>query len=463
MTKNHFTLLCIFAFIAISSTIDLDSLYPYQDLTVPEYIERDNTPNDNPISDIGATLGRVLFYDKQLSLDGSVACASCHKQEFAFGDDLVQSEGLNGMTGRHSMRLVNARFSDEVRFFWDERAEDLEAQSTQPIQDHIEMGFSGEEGDPGIDSVLDRLETIDYYQILFPEAFGDSEITEERMQLALAQFVRSIQSFDTRFDDGFVQVNNVGQPFPNYTDEENLGKQLFLLPPNVGGAGCAGCHNPPEFSIDPNSLNNGVIGVAGEPDAIDLTNTKAPSLRELVNDQGVENGPFMHDGSLNTLMDVIEHYNQIDIDPLNANLDPRLTGGPGGQGQNLDLTDDEKSALEAFLYTLSGEDVYSAVQWSDPFDENGDLEIIGGSVSVDFQKGDNYEVQAYPNPCTNLITVTSELDNGTLRIYGLNGALYKELPFTGQSNIDVSLLSTGTYILELTQDENRKVVKVVKH
>jgi len=96
---------------------------------------------------VSATLGRVLFYDKQLSANGAIACASCHKQEFAFSDTAQQSVGLNGgLTGRHSMRLVNSRFADEVRFFWDERASSLEDQTTQPIQDHVEMGFSGENG-----------------------------------------------------------------------------------------------------------------------------------------------------------------------------------------------------------------------------------------------------------------------------------------------------------------------------
>ena len=104
------------------------------------------------------------------------------------------------------MRLVNARFSEEDNFFWDERARSLEEQTTQPIQDHIEMGFSGTNGQPNLDSLIRKMQNIDYYQSLFTLAFNDNTITEERMQQALAQFVRSIQSFDSKYDTGRAQV-----------------------------------------------------------------------------------------------------------------------------------------------------------------------------------------------------------------------------------------------------------------
>ena len=264
----------------LTGTIDLENLPNYANQPVPNYINRDNTPRNNPITDQGATLGRVLFYDTNLSANNSVSCASCHQQEFAFGDPLVQSEGLSkGLTGRHSMRLVNARFAEEVRFFWDERATSLEDQTTRPIQDHIEMGFSGEEGDPSLDSLINKLSQIDYYQQLFQVTYGDNTITEARMQSALAQFIRSIQSFDSKYDEGRVMVNNNNTDFPNFTTQENLGKRLFTNPTNRNGANCQACHNAPTFDIDSNSRNNGIIGVAGDPTGVDVTNTRAPSLR----------------------------------------------------------------------------------------------------------------------------------------------------------------------------------------
>lgn len=157
------------------------------------------------------------------------------------------------------------------------------------------MGYSGTNGDPDFDDLITKLEGIDYYDTLFEFAFGDNTITEERMQLALAQFVRSIQSFDSKFDTGLTQVGgNINANFPNFTTQENQGKQLFLAPPNMNGAGCAGCHRPPEFDIDPASLNNGIISVANSAD-IDLTNTRSPTLRDVVNPSGNLNGPLMHD------------------------------------------------------------------------------------------------------------------------------------------------------------------------
>lgn len=350
--------------------IDFSNLENYENQTVPNYITRDNT-NGNIITDEGATLGRVLFYDKNLSVDNTIACASCHKQTFAFSDDAAISDGVNGVTGRHSMRLVNARFSSEVNFFWDERANSLEEQTTMPIQDHVEMGFSGENGDLDFNDLIAKLQGTAYYPDLFNIAFGDTSISEERIQEALAQFIRSIQSFDSKYDTGRTNTNDDEQPFANFNAQENLGKQLFLQAPVFntqserinGGIGCAGCHQAPEFSIDPNSLNNGVIGAANET-GTDFTVTRSSSLRDIVSADGSSNGPFMHIGVSNTLATVLNHYNSITING-NTNLDPRLK--PNGIGQQLNLTDDERNAVIAFLRTLTGNDIYTNQKWSDPF------------------------------------------------------------------------------------------------
>ena len=126
--------------------IDPSNLPNYASQTIPNYIRKDNT-GANPITNEKAILGRVLFYDKSLSIDNTVACASCHQQAFGFSDPTLASQGVQGgLTTRHSMRLINTRFAIESKFFWDERAATLEAQVTTPIQDHAEMGFSGENG-----------------------------------------------------------------------------------------------------------------------------------------------------------------------------------------------------------------------------------------------------------------------------------------------------------------------------
>lgn len=352
--------------------LHMSNLLNYGNQNIPNYITKDNGTN-NPIDDKIATLGRVLFYDVNLSSNNTISCASCHKQDYAFSDGEIASIGVNGTTGRHSMRLVNNRFANEVRYFWNERATSLEEQTTMPIKDHGEMGFSGENGDPSFDDLLTKLSTIDYYSELFSFAFNSTEITETKIQLALAQFVRSIQSFDSKYDVGRSSAPNDGAPFTNFTAEENQGKQLFLAPPQFdgnssrtgGGLGCAGCHAAPEFDIDPNSLNNGIIGVIGSTTTIDVDNTRAPSLRDLISPTGSTNGPFMHTGNLATLQATVNHYNNINIAPGNTNLDPRLT--PGGNPQQLNLTPNEVNAVVAFLNTLTGNDVYTNEKWSNPF------------------------------------------------------------------------------------------------
>ena len=144
---------------AFTGKIDLNNLSNYANQTKPAYITKDNTAG-NPITDKGATLGRVLFYDKNLSSNNTISCASCHIQANAFGDDTDASDGVNGTTTRHAMRLVNSRFSNERKFFWDERAATLELQSSEPIKNHIEMGFSGTSGDGSITTLISKLQGI---------------------------------------------------------------------------------------------------------------------------------------------------------------------------------------------------------------------------------------------------------------------------------------------------------------
>ena len=445
-------------FILISGTIDLDDLFNYETQNIPSYITKDNTPETNLINNEITTLGRVLFYDKNLSENNTIACASCHQQAFAFSDPLTSSVGLNGgNTGRHSMRLVNSRFSNEEKFFWDERATSLENQVTQPIQDHIEMGFSGTNGDPDFNELIAKLSAIDYYQTLFDFAYGNSTINEDKIQRALSQFIRSIQSFDSKFDEGFLQSPNLNAPFPNYTPQENLGKQLFLNPPPNGGAGCAGCHAPPEFDIDPNTLNNGVIGVIGSTTEVDLTNTRSPSLRDLVNPDGSLNGPLMHDGSMTSLLQVINHYNSIPNNPANNNLDNRLQG-PGNQTQQLNLTINEKSALEAFLKTLSGSDIYTNEKWSDPFDEEGNISIVGGQLSINensFEKS----ITVFPNPVETDMSIQLETGNYTTLIYNLQGKILYKKKIFGNESLNLQILTKGIYLLLIKDNESSKVFK----
>lgn len=363
-------------------SVDLDAMFNYANQPVPDYIGP-LLDNGNPVTDAGATLGRVLFYDRNLSIDNSVSCSSCHSQSIGFTDNLTVSPGVGGgVTRRHSMRIINSRFGHQPAEgqptpttstqFWDQRAASHEDQATQPIRDPNEHGFAGEGGAPGFDDLIVKMETLPYYEELFRFAFLDPEITEEKMQLALAQFIKSIQSFDSRYDEGRAQVDDNGDPFPNFTPAENNGKALFAG--RGTGLNCAACHQPPEFVIQtgPARGHNGVVGEANDPLEFDFTNTRSPSLRDMVTPDGIPNGQFMHDGSLLDLRDVLDHYSNIAepagepqrTDFINS-LDRRLRDGDTARQFN--LTDAQKDELEAFLRTLSGEAVYTDERWSNPF------------------------------------------------------------------------------------------------
>ncbi|MBI1307849.1 MAG: cytochrome-c peroxidase [Bacteroidetes bacterium] len=341
--------------------IDLSNLFNYASVTFPVHYDNnvlsaDNTPSNNPVTDIGATLGRVLFYDKNLSRNNTIACASCHKQSNGFVDEAQLSLGFEGgQTGAHSMRLANAKFYSGKSMFWNKRATSIEDQSTKPIQDQTEMGFDSDHG--GFEAVVEKLNELPYYKVLFKRAFGDTLIDEERVQQALAQFVRSMVSVNSKFDEGFAGVYNPAQPngdiirpFANFTQQENQGKAIFLVPfPN--GAGCAGCHVPPTFALDSASKSNGLT--QGE-----TTIFKAPSLKNVA-----LTGPYMHDGSIKDLPGVVAHYNNA-VQPGPA-LDNRLRNQ--GNILRLNLDQDQINALVAFLSTLTDQSIINDSKFSDPF------------------------------------------------------------------------------------------------
>lgn len=325
-------------------------------------MREDNTPDDNPITDAGATLGRVLFYDKHLSKNGTVSCASCHKAEHGFSDDRVLSEGFEGgKTGRHSMGLTNARFYRQGRFFWDQRAATLEEQVLQPFQDPVEMGMT-------LEGLVARVQYGDYYPALFEAAFGDDEINADRISKALAQFVRSLISTTSPYDEGRAMVASRDDDFPNFTFEENYGKRLFVNPPPLGGLACFVCHQGETF-IPQTATNNG-LDANNKLDAgygevtgreTDEGRFKVPSLRNVA-----LRAPYMHDGRFASLEEVIDHYST-GLEP-NPNLGPPF-GVFNGQATRLNLSDQEKDAIVAFLHTLTDLDMVNDPKFSDPFVE----------------------------------------------------------------------------------------------
>lgn len=390
MKNNHFLIaFCILAFsitscsndegyVAINeSELNLPEVaFDYVNLNLPSHFTAnipgqglptsinglDNTPMDNILTNSGATLGRVLFYDKKLSANGTIACASCHKQDKGFSDDAVLSVGFNGgLTGRHSMPLINSRFYQRGRFFWDERAGTLEEQVLMPFQDPVEMGMT-------LNQVVSTVQQQSYYPNLFEKAFGTTEITSDKISKALAQFVRSIVSHSSKYDNGRATSTTPGANFSNFTAEENLGKSIFFRTIPNGGGACFACHTTEAFvSANPGPQNNGLDALtttdlgAGAvfPNPIFIGRFKTTSLRDID-----VTAPYMHDGRFTTLEEVVEHYNSgIQNHPT---LSPALQD-VNGNAVRLNFTEVQKAALVAFLKTLTDSNVATEPKWSNPF------------------------------------------------------------------------------------------------
>lgn len=340
-----------------------------QHLNNEELLEMDNTPEDNPTTDMGATLGRVLFYDVNLSVNNTISCASCHQQAFGFSDPDQFSSGFDGgKTRRNSMGLANSRYYSNGRFGWDEKAASLEEFVLLPVQDHVEMGMD-------LGELERKLQQLDYYPVLFRNAFGDENITSDRISRALAQFVRSIFSHNSKFDQGIADAGyplaDDGMPFmKNFTPQEKLGQDIFYN--GRGETNCKYCHETAVFSIE-EARNNGLATQYDDNGKGEITGNsehngvfKIPSLRNI----GLT-APYMHDGRFQTLEEVVDHYT--DGVAAHPSLHPRLStlnndDGPlGSTPRQLSLNQVEKDALVAFLHTLTDPTLATEAKYSDPF------------------------------------------------------------------------------------------------
>jgi len=327
-----------------------------------------NTPVDNQITNAGATLGRALFYDDRLSHNDGLSCSSCHKQENDFSDPATKSLGFEGgETGRHSMGLSNGAYYNRGTFFWDERAATLEDQVLMPIQDPVEMGTN-------LQQLTAELAATTFYPTLFQNAFGTPEVTSDRISKSLAQFVRSMVTYQSKFDTA-VAAGAPGTPnyaAAGYTPQEIDGAGLFH-----GEGRCSQCHvtaaqvgdAPRNIGLDAdNSADDGV-----NPPGVGQF--KTPSLRNAE----VRDG-YMHDGRFTSLEQVVDFYSTgIQNNP---NLDARLK--LGGQPFNPAFTAEKKAALVAFLKTLTDQSFLSNELFSDPFVQlAGDFDNNGAADGKD--------------------------------------------------------------------------------
>jgi len=324
----------------------------------------DNTPAANPITDAGATLGRVLFYDPRLSASDAVSCGSCHHQSLGFADALVFSIGLGGaLTPRHATGLANARFYKRGRFFWDERASTLEEQVLDPIQNDHEMGMS-------LDALAIKLSVTPYYPALFTAAFGSPDITRDRISRALAQFTRAMVSGDSRYDRAF-DANGVANFASTLTPQEIDGERVFRQ------SGCGSCHTtlaqvgdaPHSNGLDAAPVDTGVGGGV----------FKTPSLRNVA-----VRPRFMHDGRFATLDEVVAFYDSgIQNTPR---LDPRLRAADGTP-KRLGLAAAERDALVAFLGALTDSTFLTSPRFSNPFVSGSIVAPAGPTITM---KGNSF-------------------------------------------------------------------------
>jgi len=307
------------------------------------------------ITDAGATLGRVLFHDVQLSADNSVSCGTCHQQEFAFADSASGSMGISGQAlHRNTPGLFNLRY--QRRLFWDLRVVGLANQVLQPIGHPDEMGMS-------LDALPEKLAALPYYPTLFEQAFGDPFIDLDRITDALIQFLRSIRSTSSRYDKG------LADEFASFTEPELLGKSVFFR----SDTRCNQCHSGLNFFATQPFINGLEVdyGQAGDGGIGDLTGDpsddgrfKTVSLRNV----GLT-APYMHDGRFATLREVVDFYSDgIQAHPF---LDERLSEngiGPAGQAPyRLELSEAERQGLVDFLHTFSDTLLVTDPALSSPF------------------------------------------------------------------------------------------------
>lgn len=313
-------------------------------------------PADNPLTQQGVQLGRMLFYEPILSKDGTQACADCHRQADGFSDSTRFSIGVEMLPGkRQAMPVFNMAWHSN-EFFWDGRAHLLRDQALLPIQDPLEMNET-------LVNAIAKLSEREMYRDQFMRAFGSEEVTAEKMSLAMEQFMLSIVSYDSKYDKylaGEVQL----------TESEERGRVLFETEynpffPEFSGADCVHCHGGANFEND-QYMNNGLDTDASMTDTgrQEVTNDpndkgkfKVPSLRNVA-----LTAPYMHDGRFKTLEEVIDHYNEGIQESTTADptvLNTKETG--------LFLTEQDKVDLINFMKTLTDETFVNEPSYRSPF------------------------------------------------------------------------------------------------
>lgn len=354
MLKPKFILL-VFIGLSVLSCNQPDDSEPYvptpYELQIPPGLPPMETfiPADNPMTVEGVALGRKLFYDPILSGDNSQACADCHKQEFGFAEPQQFSVGIDGSIGnRNAMALINLGWNQNG-FFWDGREATLEDQALKPIVNPIEMNTTWPE-------VEAKLNASEEYKVLFKQAYNVDYIDSLTVAKAIAQFERTLISANSKFDKYY------NQQAISLSDQELRGLTLFL---SNDGADCFHCHSLGGLITTNQFENNGLdvdfsadegyYAVTGEE--ADKGRFRIPTLRNIE-----LTAPYMHDGRFFTLEQVVDHYSEgLQWSP-NVNEGNLQFVHEGG----VQLTQDEKQDLIAFLRTFTDTEFINNPEFSDP-------------------------------------------------------------------------------------------------
>jgi len=332
-----------------------DTTDPAYSLAVPSHFPRPTIPSTNPLTVNKIQLGRMLFYDKRISEDLQIACASCHKQEFAFGSNKKLDTKVHGAsTVRNSSVLFNLAFTNN--FFWDGRTNDLEATCLDAMKG--EQKFN-------IDFVKTRLMTEQAYKDRFKLAFNTTEPTEDMVVKAIASFIRTMVSANSNIDNGIKE----GDINKYLSADARDGRTIFA----TEEGDCFHCHGDPQsLSIMTDNLfhNNGLDsfkdasqfldkgfgGITGG-NASNIGKFKTPPLRNLS-----FSAPFMHDGRIATLDGVLKHYNSEVYSSVSIDANMKKVGQGG-----LQLTPDRLAKLKAYLLSFDDPSFIQDTAFKSPF------------------------------------------------------------------------------------------------
>lgn len=404
------------------------------------YDGRIDTSSFTSITDDLATLGRVLFYDEKLSALENISCASCHDQSLSFTENKPFSEGINSQTKRNSMHLNDLGWTNNKGFAWDMRVTDFHEMIKLPLTDENEIGANMLE-------VSTKLGDTEYYPELFENAFGDGQINEERIIDALVQFIKSMTTFNSKFDQGS------DNGFQDFSVMELRGKDLFSM-------NCSTCHSQGNggifglvlgedgmspLEVFPPLFNNGLPEDQDDAGAGEWNDDfsglfKVPTLKNIE-----MTAPYMHDGRFNTLEEVVDHYSEGMIENQWSFFPP------GG----FLFSDSDKSALVAFLKTLTDQSFITDDKWASPF----------GITST--SKTEIQNIILKPNPMAARAVI--EFDNPSSKLVSINvlssdGRLLRhDSTDADHYAMEKKDFSSGVYYIELIIEDARSVQKLIVH